>query len=541
MTELPVKPDTHNRAEVWYLLEKQQVFSRSLLWGLQRHYFAERGVDAWRQGEVPHYVTSNPTVANSYAEIVFAFRRDQHSTAPDDEPLYLCELGAGSGRFAYHFLHRLNHLCEQAGLALESFCYVLTDLAAGNLDFWRRHPRFQPFFERGVLDIALFDIDHSEQLALKLSGKTITARSLSRPLVVMANYVLDSIPQELYYIDDGQCHQCLVSVFIDEAPERLGTAELLARLQVHYDYQLLAEGPYGEAYVQDLMAAYQRTLSDTHLLIPAAGLSCLRRLQGLSKQGMLLLSADKGDHRLSELQGKSPPNLVRHGSFSLPVNYHAFKAFCEQDGGIALFPDSRHNSVNVNCLLMPGETSGSYIETRRAFQRHVQEFSPDDFYSITKHARKYIDEMSVEDILAYVRLSHYDPHQFARYVPRLLVLAPELDHNACQAVSDAIEKVWELYFPLGEGLDLAYRIACLLYEMDDYPRALTYFERSIEIYGQHTGTLYNMAVCYHLLEQHNKVAPLLQKVLKYDPGNEQARALLESSGDKGTHEDLASA
>src|SRR5689334_19486866 len=100
-----------------FLVEKQQVFSNSLIWDLQQYYFAAKGVEAWRQDEVPHYVTSNPTVANSYAEVVFAFLRDQNRLTPGDEPLYLCELGAGSGRFAFHFLKRLARLCEQSGLA----------------------------------------------------------------------------------------------------------------------------------------------------------------------------------------------------------------------------------------------------------------------------------------------------------------------------------------------------------------------------------------------------------------------------------------
>src|SRR5437016_12125635 len=99
-----------------YLLEKQQPFSQSLLWDLQQHYFAERGIEAWRQSEVPHYITSNPTVANCYAEIVFACLRDQNRLTQSSEPLYLCELGAGSGRFAFHFLNRLTRLCEQCDL-----------------------------------------------------------------------------------------------------------------------------------------------------------------------------------------------------------------------------------------------------------------------------------------------------------------------------------------------------------------------------------------------------------------------------------------
>jgi hypothetical protein len=189
-----------------YVIEKQQAFSKSLIWDLLQYYFAQRGVAAWRENEVPCYVTSNPTVANSYAEIVWAFFRDQHPPASgdiaSDEPLYICELGAGSGRFAFHFLKRLTRLCELSQLPLASFRYVLTDFTQSNLDFWLRHPRFQTFFESGVLDMALFDVNQSDRLALQLNGSTIAAGSLSRPAVVIANYVFDTIPQDLFYIND---------------------------------------------------------------------------------------------------------------------------------------------------------------------------------------------------------------------------------------------------------------------------------------------------------------------------------------------------
>jgi hypothetical protein len=89
-----------NTEKLWYLLEKQQPFSKLLLWDLQQHYFTIKGVDAWRRAEVPYYLTSNPTMANSYAEIVFAFLCEQQRLAPvdgeGDEPLYLCEPGGGS-------------------------------------------------------------------------------------------------------------------------------------------------------------------------------------------------------------------------------------------------------------------------------------------------------------------------------------------------------------------------------------------------------------------------------------------------------------
>jgi len=518
----------------WYILERQQPFSQSVLWTLQRHYFAARGVEAWRQGEVPHYITSNPMIANSYAEIVFAFLGDQDrlsaAAAAKDEPLYICELGAGSGRFAFHFLSRLIGLCEQAGVAAESFRYVLTDQAASNLQFWRGHPRFQRFFADGLLGVAKLDINAPGEITLDLGGRTITTGSLARPLVVIANYVFDSIPQDLFYLNGEECQQCVVSLEVNADPATLDVAELLERVQCHYERQPLAVPPYEEEpWLQELLAGYQRALPDTHLLFPAAGLRCLQRLRALSKQGLLLLSADKGDHRLTALKGKPAPGLVCHGSFSLSVNYHAIKAFCERSGGLAMFPSVRHHSLNVSACLMVSGAAG-HLETRRAYQRHVQDFSPDDFFTMTRHALRTIEHMSVEEILAYLRLSHHDSHQFALSAARLTELAAGLDRDERKAVIHAIDRVWELYFPLGEELDLAQAAACLLYEMDDYRRALDFFMRSLDVYGTNTDTLTNMAACHHMLGDDEAARALLQTVFAGDPADARAQELLSLIG-----------
>ncbi|MBA3531167.1 MAG: tetratricopeptide repeat protein [Ardenticatenales bacterium] len=514
-----------------YLLEKQQRFSRSLLWRWQQHYFTEKGVDAWRQGEVPHYITSNPIIATSYAEIVFAFLRDQTRLDPGtsslNEPLILCELGAGSGRFAFHFLQHLIHLCEQARVPPTLFRYVLTDFAQSNLDFWRQHPRFQPFFERGLLDIALFDVEQPESLALQLTTQVITKESLNRPLVVIANYLFDSIPQDLYYIHEQQCQEGLISLVVEEEPTTLTPAELLDHFSYYYEFQPLSQAPYEEDYLQQLLAEYQQSLADTHLLFPAVGLRCIQQLRNVSKKGLLLLSADKGEQQLAGLQGKEAPSLLLHGSFSLEVNYHAFKVLCEQSDGLALVPTATPSNMSVLALLFLPEALG-YRETERAYQRHIQEFGPDDFFTIISHARHSIAEMTIDEILAYLRLAHYDSQQLARYLPRLFALAPTLDEKERPGLRQAIDRVWNLYFPLGEELDLANQIAYLLYAMDDYRHALLYFERSVAIYGQHSGTLYNMALCYELLGQREQAEPLLLKVVQHDPANKEASALLAS-------------
>jgi hypothetical protein len=52
-------------------------FTASRLWQPQRQFFAPRGRHGWRDGAVPHELTSNPAMAAATAEGLVAFRLDR--------------------------------------------------------------------------------------------------------------------------------------------------------------------------------------------------------------------------------------------------------------------------------------------------------------------------------------------------------------------------------------------------------------------------------------------------------------------------------
>ncbi len=147
-----------------HVVEESKPLSRSLLWQLQRRFFEQHGIDAWRQAIVPHYVTSNPFIADAYARVLFGFLRDWQAGSPTpldpSRPVYLIELGAGSGRFAFHFLQSFLRAYRHSSLGRQRVTYVMTDFAARTLDFWQTHPSLQPLVAQGLLDFAHFDAEH---------------------------------------------------------------------------------------------------------------------------------------------------------------------------------------------------------------------------------------------------------------------------------------------------------------------------------------------------------------------------------------------
>lgn len=274
-----------NAEQESFPLEEKQHFSKSLLWQLQRQFFEQQGIQAWRQGTVPHYITSNPHIANAYAQVVLGFLRDCYTTSSSqdsgiaaihpDQPIYIVELGSGSGRFAYHFLKKFHAAYAQSSLKQNSVKYILTDFTEQNLNYSKTHPSLQPYLENGLLDFACFDAENDQSITLRHSGYKLEPDCLSNPMIVVANYVLDTIPQDLFLIENGQLFESLVTLTSPQAEPNLNDPEILPRLEVSYTQQPIDGNFYDDVGFDELLKDYQQTLTDTYLLFPHIALRCL--------------------------------------------------------------------------------------------------------------------------------------------------------------------------------------------------------------------------------------------------------------------------
>lgn len=470
-------------------------FVESPLWTLQRQYFAGRGQQAWSSGEVPHYVTSNPVVAAAYAEVLVAFRQERLRRDPEEPALWILELGAGSGRFAHHLLQQLAALCERQGLEAQGFRLVLSDFCEANLEAWTAHPCFQPFFANGQLDVARFDVMAPAPLVLRHSGETLGPGELRAPLVVIANYVLDSIPAELLRFSAGEVERGQVRLL--GLPDVGGSAEpaevepenpdpdqaesaaqepaaaLLERLQLEYRLEPLADQPFADPGLAGLLADYQQLLEgleEAWLLFPAPALRALDWLAALSCQGLLLLSADKGHHRLEEVLLARPPSLTLHGSFSLSVNYHALCSWAAAAGGVALAPEASTGGLHPIALLCLPQAE-QHSATIAAWRRHMAAFSPSDYLSLSQLAHANAEQLSAPQLLAFLRLGQGDSQLLRRLVPRLRQLAPGLAEAHRRTLLECVAQVAQMHFPLdgAEQQELAEGIQPLLQALQAPP------------------------------------------------------------------------
>jgi hypothetical protein len=429
--------------------------SASPVWHQQRAFYEDNASEAF--AEIPHQAVDNPWVAAAYARVIVGFLRDVE--LDPSQPLYVLELGAGAGRFAHGLARELGERLAQ------DFVYVLTDFADSQLDDWEAHPGLED--ER--FDFARVDLTQPIAPLLRRRGVTLAA-PLANPVVVIANYVFDSIPADAFAVNDGTVQACLV-----DADFRFGRAPVT---------------PYGDADLDALLEHYRVTLDDTVFTVPTTAISALRGLRALSDR-LLVLAADKALSTEEALAYRSEPEPARHsGAFSLMVNFHALGFWAARHGGELLHGGDRHAAIDVGALVF-----GPSLETRAAYADAISRFGPGDLATLSEGVERAADALSVAEIVALLRLSGWDASTLHAVLGPLREQAAEADPATQEDLRTALFEIDERHFAVPGDPDLPFAIGLLLFELEDYEDAIEYFEASLEQHGHDPATEKNIELC----------------------------------------------
>jgi hypothetical protein len=450
-----------------YLLEADKPLSQSLLWQIQRRYFLREGVAAWQNDVVPSDISCNPVMAHAYSQMVMAALRDWAAETPlsPDEPIYMIELGAGSGRLGYHFLHQFNGRFANSPFSKFQFKYILTDFAPQIVSFWQKHPRFQPWVAAGKLDFALFDVADMRPLTLQHSGLTLTPSHFANPVILIANYFFDSIPQDSFAVTDGVLCQNLLSLYHALPSPDLDDPLVWDDLQLAYE-AIPLERPYTAAPIyNDILAAYEAALPDTTITFPNIGLDCLHFWQTQTNGRLFLLSADRGTTHFNDLAGQDDPLPNLHGSFSLMVNYHAIGEYAARTGGKMLHPPHYQDNLQVAACWL-GSVPNNSRESDTAFVDAISLGGPDDYFALKQALTAQADNLTLPQLLSVLRWSRWDASLFHDCFDALTQAVENSDAVWYGDVVEALTRLWRCYLPLGEPDPVQLRIEILLRQMD---------------------------------------------------------------------------
>ena len=506
------------------ILEDKKPLSQSMVWKLQSDFYSNQGPEAWVKGIVPQYITTNPYIANLYAKTAFGYCRDfvASNNYKKDTTIYLLELAAGVGRFTYTFLKRFQSMLDKSSLKGLKFKYIVSDFAERNATYWQNHSYLKPYFESGVLDCAIFDMTKDEELTLCYSGEVLRKGQLQNPLILFANYTFDSLPQDTFYVNEGEIFEGLITVTSQQEQPDPTDKSILAGLDYYYtDVQLTDSNYYKNSKLNDILSFYKGSLEDTAFSLPNLALNCIERLRMLFQDDILLLSTDKGYRNIESMNKNYHPFLSKHGSISLTVNFHALELFFNSLGGKAIHSLYDHENVTMSLFLLSNR-SHDFIETSMSYQEIVESIGPDDFYVLKKAIVPHNATLTTKELLTFLRYTVWDSRTFLEFYNTLLDRIRTEEDFPTEELVDVINNVWENYFPIGEEGDLSYCLGSLLgyfgYDLD----AIKLFKTSLEFYGEDATVNYEVALSYYNLQQFDEALLYANKSLSVDPNFEDS-------------------
>ena len=435
------------------ILEADKRLSQSMIWEIQRQYFLESGIRAWQNNVVPHDISCNPYMARAYADVIIGYLRDilaDPQSIDLAEPIYIVELGAGSGRLTHHLLHQLLPKVGDLPFDCPELIFVLTDFAPETIDFWKNQPKLKRLVAAGQLDFAHFDATSPQPLTLINRGITLSPTETANPIILIANYFFDSIPQDSFVIEDGELMENRVSISATRPVEDWADPSIWEQIELDFEPIPLQGPPYRDDLLNEILVEYEAYLPDTVFGFPNVGLETVRFWLGDGDRRGLLLTSDRGHSTADALIGQGDPQPNLHGSFSLMVNYHAIDRYTAFNQGLCLAADHYQDNIQVLGFVF-GPLPQAGQEVKAAYQRSVAESGPDDYFGLKRTIRNGITIDSLADCLSLIRLSAGDADLFVLLGDQFLTRLAEADEVWYPDVLQLFREVWRPYLPLGEA------------------------------------------------------------------------------------------
>lgn len=222
------------------------------------------------------------------------------------------------------------------------FKCVLTDFSGHFVDFWRNHPPLMKLAQDGWLDYAVFDTENDTQIELEVGHTILNASTLHNPIVVVANYLFDSLKQAAmrFQRDHVEVVNCEV---ISDRPYILNiisevdssNPDIINHMNCEWLYEDSDLDYFNDDILKEVLKGYTEFENST-ILIPIGSIATMKNINELSGGKYLMLVGDKAYLTLQELSNLGSPFISIHGSFSFVVNLHCLMEYLKKNNNTCL-------------------------------------------------------------------------------------------------------------------------------------------------------------------------------------------------------------
>ncbi|MBS1955559.1 MAG: SAM-dependent methyltransferase [Cyanobacteria bacterium SZAS-4] len=530
------------------VLEEDKRLSESMLWDMQEQYFEQQNLEAWKR--VPFRITSRMPFVESSFELVKAFLLDSANEIDFESPLYILEIGGGSGCFAYRFLNQFMD-CKNDFDVLQKLKlkYILSDFSPVIVRNYLANKNFAPHVEAGVLDYAPFRPETETKIKLAISGESLTQEKLKNPLIVISNYVFDTIKHDAFRVDHGVLQETRYTLFRESSNCSLADKARIEDIQTIERFFKAEDGYYDDPALNTILNFYKENLEQASIIFPIGALKTIKNLSQFSNGNMALFAADKGFTTLQtyRVQGFQPHQFSRHGSFSCDVNFDAIERYFQAKGGQTFI----ENGDNTDLSIMFATTKSSSLQHTKHFWRREMEKkrvfdSSNQLEDLVRDNLQTDEEASifslVKRFLAVVRNFNFEPHFFIHAFDRLLEPRRDdlisLEQDMIDELLDCISKVAKNIFIVDEDYAIYDAMLRTYFALGHYPECLALSEKIIESYGEVRTALEHGGLSSDRLGALKQAHDYFQRSYNLDRTNDWARnemrrirSLLPKDGD----------
>ena len=504
------------------LLERRSALSKSCIWKYQEDYFNRKGVDAW-SGEVPFYITSNCTIGFSYADVLFRFLQEGWASGYIDpnETTYCLETGTGAGRLSFHILTRLSELFDKHGLKNVRFCYVMTDFTLKNLEFWDQNEQLKPFIEKGYLDFGILNMTLNKGVHLEKKKFTLNKGKCKNPIMVVANYIFDTIPHDAFHFDNGQISEALIDTGTPADNIMGDSVDDLSQLITNFNHSPCSTNHYDDETMNQVLEYYQNTMEKTTLLIPTGAMNFIQHIKQFSNGKLFILSGDKGHTDEDALRQLQDPYISFHGSFSLMVNYHALKKFIEFNQG-----DSRllitNDGFAVNMFSI-GKSLDEMPDTLYAYEDRIERFSTQEFLHVKNVVIKFADKVELKDMIATLKLSHWDPDIFISLSYYIIESLQEAQEGVKRDLQSGLPRILANYYYLPGGKNIYFELGRTYHGLGQLEIAESFYRLSSTQFQDDWATWYNIGLAQYYTQKKQDALDSFNKALEFDAESDSTK------------------
>ena len=497
------------------VLQEFVPYHTSVLWDLHDRYFAQRGVGAWEEGEIPSLATSSVPQAEQHASMVAALAADLGRPG-----LCILEVGGGSGAFAANLLAALRRGPPAAPRAWEPLRYLFSDYAATTVREAAEAPRLAMEVERGLVVPALFDL-RSPSALVSLDGQQLDC---DVDLIAL-NYVACATQTAVFQKREERWFVLCTRLtapdigasgadILEACRVGAGIGALLGQLSIDTTWREVELAPsLGDPWHATVIREATSGVPEATLTYPLAFAEYLRA----QRRDAHILVSDFGTvdspfvHALVDPRPRLYGNSLNHGVAFALVDHIAAHA------GYDLVRTRDTLASTHQVLLRRGQPLSAV--TRAAFEAsYVARTDGADFLDLRAAARSALREGR--------------PVRAARYLRRALTLAPgdAVSHFALAKALIEAERPSEALAhleacserPATDTLDWEFergRARTLLGDLED---ALAWYRRSLDR-DDHPSTRTNCAILLVNLGRPEEALAELDAALRLDPEHARAR------------------